>query len=101
MNPGISIRFDTQETRKSPPHHGGDGEPFYPSPKNFEQSGDVVATATTEAVKVGTTSASGQSGHSGSATQCRLWAQQVPYRPQKEIKGRPREGPPLADRTTC
>jgi hypothetical protein len=28
MNPGISIRFCTQETHKSPPHHGGNGAHF-------------------------------------------------------------------------
>jgi hypothetical protein len=33
VNPGISIRFDTQETHKSPPHLGGNGEHFTSFPK--------------------------------------------------------------------
>ena len=39
MNPGISIRFGTQETHKSPPHLGGQWRAFYLLPEDLEQSG--------------------------------------------------------------
>jgi hypothetical protein len=52
MNPGVSIRFGTQETHKSPPHLGGQRRAFYLLPENPEQSGDVIAVATTDVIKV-------------------------------------------------
>jgi hypothetical protein len=51
MNPGISIRFGTLETHKRPPHLGSNAEHFYLLPEDFEQSGDVSASATTIAIK--------------------------------------------------
>jgi hypothetical protein len=51
MNPGISIRFDTQETHKSPPHLWGQRRGFYLLPKDLEQSGEVTALTTTNAIK--------------------------------------------------
>jgi hypothetical protein len=52
MNPGISIRFDTQETHKSPPHLGGQWRAFYLLRENLEQSGGVIAVAATDAINV-------------------------------------------------
>jgi hypothetical protein len=48
MNPGISIRFDTQETHKNG-RTLGERRAFYLFPMNSEQSGDVIAAATTNA----------------------------------------------------
>jgi hypothetical protein len=45
-------RFNTQETHKSPPHLGGQRRAFYLLPENPEQSGDVIAVATTDVIKV-------------------------------------------------
>jgi hypothetical protein len=52
MNPGISIRFGTQETHKSPPHLGGQRRHFTYFPKFPNNQGDVIAlTTTTNAYK--------------------------------------------------
>src|SRR6266852_4995101 len=52
MNPGISIRFGTQETHKGPPPHlGGQWPAFYLLTENLEQSGDVTAFTTNSAIQ--------------------------------------------------
>jgi hypothetical protein len=53
MNPGISIRFDTQETHKSPPHRGGGQRRHFTYFLKFPNNqGDVIAlTTTTNAYK--------------------------------------------------
>ena len=45
MNPGISIRFGTQETHKSPPHLGGNGEHFTYFPNIPNNQGTCFAVA--------------------------------------------------------
>jgi hypothetical protein len=53
MNPGMAeIRFGNNATHKKPAAPRGQRRAFYLLPKDPEQSGDVIAAATTNAVWV-------------------------------------------------
>jgi len=52
MNPGISIRFGTLETRKRPAAPWGQWRAFYLLSKKLEQSGAVTAPTTTNGLQI-------------------------------------------------
>ena len=53
MNPGMGeIRFGNNATHKKPAVPWGQRRAFYLFPMNSEQSGDVIAAATTSAIRL-------------------------------------------------